>query len=75
MNAQNKIALPAAEPESIERRVEQYDWDGLSADLSSYGCAVLGCLRRRSAQESPPSIRMRNVSAARSLWRAWLRTG
>jgi hypothetical protein len=41
MNAPSKVipAPPAVRP--VETRVSQYDWETLSRDLNSYGCAVL----------------------------------
>ncbi len=42
MNAVAKIAAAAAK--TAPGRVERYDWDAISADLSAFGCAVLSGL-------------------------------
>ena len=41
MSAQSKIKLLTTKSEALDKRVDQYDWRVLAADLSSNGCAVL----------------------------------
>lgn len=41
MNAMPEFARGMAAVKSAEQRVNEYDWNALSADLSGYGCAVM----------------------------------
>src|SRR5215472_11433626 len=42
MNAPSKtVLMPSTAVRPAEARVAQYDWEALSRDLNSYGCAVL----------------------------------
>jgi hypothetical protein len=41
MNARAKVAPPQPIVRSAEERIGGYDWQALSTELSSYGCAVI----------------------------------
>jgi len=44
MNARSSAAIPASAVTTAEARVSVYDWLALTAELDSYGCAVLSKL-------------------------------
>jgi hypothetical protein len=40
----NSVTIVSAEFRPLKPRLEKYDWNGIVADLNSFGCAVLGGL-------------------------------
>jgi uncharacterized protein len=54
MNAMAKIV--AADFRSLERRVENYDWDSVGLDLNAFGSAVLEKLLTANECDSVASL-------------------
>src|SRR5579864_8757403 len=44
MPVQMSAVLKTSEPKSVERRIAEYDWAAIGADLDAFGCAVLPTL-------------------------------